>query len=86
MREIFSNTVFHYIVPETSKDKEILKDLDLPNWIKCTQLSVIEKAGEHPKNVYFITSGKIHLMDKNGLYDYGIIQEGSYFGDISLLS
>ena len=86
MREIFSNTVFHYIVPESNKDKEILKNMDLPNWIKCKHHPVIEKAGEYPKNVYFITSGKIHLMDKNGLYDYGYIQEGSYFGDISLLT
>ena len=24
-------------------------------------------------------------MDKNGLFEYGILQEGSYFGDIGLL-
>lgn len=35
--------------------------------------------------VYFLISGLVHIMDKNGLYEYGIIHEGSYFGDISLL-
>ena len=35
--------------------------------------------------VYFLISGIIHIMDKNGLYEYGIIHEGSYFGEISLL-
>lgn len=24
-------------------------------------------------------------MDKHGLYDYGLLQKGSYFGDISLM-
>lgn len=85
MREIFSNTVFHYIVPESIKDKELLKKMDLPSWIKCTHHPIVEPAGETPKNVYFITSGSIHLMDKNGLYEYGQLREGSSFGDVSLL-
>jgi signal-transduction protein with cAMP-binding, CBS, and nucleotidyltransferase domain len=85
MREIFSNTKFHYIVPESDKDKEFLKKMDLPTWIKCTNYPIVENAGETPKNVYFITSGAIHLMDNNGLYDYGILREGCCFGDVSLL-
>lgn len=30
-------------------------------------------------------SGLIHIMDKLGLYEYGLIHEGSYFGEISVL-
>ena len=37
------------------------------------------------EKVYFIISGQIHIMNKEGLYEYGILQDGSYFGDISLL-
>ena len=77
--------MFHYIVPESIKDKELLKTMDLPSWIKCTHYPIVESAGETPKNVYFITSGSIHLMDKNGLYEYGLLREGSSFGDVSLL-
>jgi len=46
---------------------------------------IIIKAGTRPKNVYFIISGQIHIMDKEGIYEYGILSDGSYFGDISLL-
>ena len=59
--------------------------MDLPNWIKYNHHPIVESAGETSKNVYFITSGEIHIMDKNGLYDYGILREGCCFGDISLL-
>jgi len=59
--------------------------MDLPSWIKCHSQPIIEEAGEYSKNVYFITSGEICLMDKNGLYHYGTVKEGSYFGDISLM-
>ena len=45
----------------------------------------IIKAGEISSKVYFILSGQIHIMSKDGQYDYGILYEGSYFGDISAL-
>ena len=45
----------------------------------------IIKQGEMSNKVYFLISGLVHIMDKNGLYEYGIIHEGSYFGEISLL-
>lgn len=45
----------------------------------------LEMSGQVSKKVYFVLSGMIHIMDKNGLYEYGIIHEGSYFGDISIL-
>ena len=37
------------------------------------------------KRVYLILKGDIHIMSKDGLYEYAILNEGSYFGDISLL-
>lgn len=42
-------------------------------------------AGQISKKVYYLMSGMIHIMDKNGIYEYGIIHEGSYFGDISAI-
>jgi CRP-like cAMP-binding protein len=48
-------------------------------------LPVFEHAGHMSEKVYFIISGQIHIMNKEGLYEYGILQDGSYFGDISLL-
>lgn len=44
-----------------------------------------EISGEKSKKVYFLISGMIHIMDKQGLYEYGIIHEGGYFGDISVI-
>lgn len=32
-----------------------------------------------------IIKGTIHLMNKECIYDYGNLEEGSYFGDISIL-
>jgi len=53
--------------------------------MKYNEEPIIEMAGNVAQNVYFIISGEIHLMNKDGLYDYGMLGEGSYFGDISLL-
>lgn len=35
--------------------------------------------------LYFIISGKVHLMNHDGLLDYAVLGDGSYFGDISAL-
>lgn len=32
-----------------------------------------------------ILSGSIYIMDSTGMYGYGILRSGSYFGDISIL-
>lgn len=32
-----------------------------------------------------ILSGAIYLMDQQGMYNYGTLKEGSYFGDLNLL-
>ena len=38
------------------------------------------------ESVNFIIKGQVHIMNKELAYEYGRIEEGSYFGDISLLS
>jgi len=47
--------------------------------------SAIIEQEKKSKNVYFILQGRVHLMNKTGMYEYGAIQEGGYFGDISAL-
>lgn len=46
---------------------------------------MVIKAGEMSSKVYFILSGEIYIMSKDGRFDYGVLSEGSYFGDISVL-
>jgi len=43
------------------------------------------KSGEVSEWVYFIMRGTVNIMDKQCLYNYGMLGEGSCFGDISLL-
>lgn len=37
------------------------------------------------EHVYFIISGTVHIMDRRGIYHYGTLNDGAYFGEISLL-
>jgi CRP-like cAMP-binding protein len=53
--------------------------------MKILDEPIMVKAGTKSKKIYFILSGNIHIMNCNGLYEYGILSDGSYFGDISLL-
>lgn len=48
-------------------------------------LPIIKSPYEISGHVYFIVAGQVHLMDSIGMYDYGILKKGSYFGDISIL-
>jgi CRP-like cAMP-binding protein len=43
------------------------------------------KAGEKSSQIFFIIKGQVLIMNKEGLFIYGILEEGSYFGDNSLL-
>jgi CRP-like cAMP-binding protein len=45
----------------------------------------IIQAFEPDNSLYLILSGSIYIMDEAGMYDYGIIHAGSYFGDIGIL-
>lgn len=63
------------------------QELDMKiTWVNGIELPVIEEAYEPSKNLYLILSGTVHIMDQAGLYNYGIIQTGSYFGDVSILT
>ena len=55
------------------------------DWLRDEELPIIEHSGKKPKNVHFILSGTAHIMNREGMYEYGLLQEGSYFGDISIL-
>jgi len=46
---------------------------------------MVIKAGEKSEKIYFILSGEIYIMSQDGRFDYGVLTEGSYFGDISVL-
>ena len=81
-RRIFKHCKFEYIVPEADDPK---KQMDQPSWIYSQEEPLIGTTGDISKKIYFILSGSIHIMNKTGFYSYGILGEGSYFGDISLL-
>ena len=34
--------------------------------------------------IYFIISGPVYLMDPDCFFEYGVLYNGSYFGEISL--
>jgi len=58
---------------------------DDDEWLRDNELPIIEFSGKKSKRVHFILEGKAHIMNKEGLYEYGILEKGSYFGDISIL-
>jgi|TARA_B110000285_G_scaffold190399_1_gene217612 hypothetical protein len=37
------------------------------------EIPVIEQSGRVSKHVYFVLSGQIHIMNKNGMYEYGLV-------------
>ena len=78
-REVLSRANFRYLAQDV-EDEE-----DAPGWIKDEQLPIIEQSGRRSKYVYFVLAGNVHIMNKEGMYEYGLIQEGGYFGDISVL-
>ena len=55
------------------------------SFIKDTEVPFMEYAGTYSSKVRFILSGQIHIMDRYGMYDYGVVSEGGYFGEISVL-
>lgn len=46
---------------------------------------IIQHSGMKSKHVFFIVSGKVHIMNSDSMIEYGVLNEGSYFGDISVL-
>ena len=69
---------FHQLVDKADKQ-------NLP-FITQNDLPALEEQDEHSKYVSFIIKGKVHIMDKTGLYEFGVLETGSYFGDISTIT
>lgn len=80
-RDIFKNCDFSYYQNSFEDDEEFIEE----EWPYRPLIPRIIKAGEYSSKVFFILSGQIHIMSKDGFCDYGILYEGSYFGDISVL-
>jgi len=55
------------------------------DWPAKKDTPIIIKADQMSDKVYFILSGQIHIMSEDGQFDYGTLNEGSVFGDISIL-
>lgn len=80
------NCHFDFVAQRYKVDeKEYKKCREVPDWIEVKEDTAFIRADDMSKNVHFIISGKVHIMDKDGLYLYGSIGEGAMFGEISLL-
>lgn len=64
---------------------DIARIQETAEWPEREIMPQIITSGTKSQKVYFLMSGLIHIMDKHGLYEYGLIHEGSYFGDISVI-
>ena len=53
-------------------------------WYDKPSKPAILEAGKISDKIYFIVQGPIYLMDSQCLFEYGVLEDGSYFGDISL--
>lgn len=98
-RNLFTETEFKYyglsskrITNDKLKMKHKIRldemededDIFLP-FIRDQDIPYLSRAGEKSKKVHFILQGNVHVMNSNGIYDYAMIQEGGYYGDISTL-
>lgn len=45
----------------------------------------IVREGELGKEIYFISRGKVEITSNNGTKNHGILEDGDYFGDLSLM-
>ena len=82
-RKVLKKCELVYIVPSSEEERRNKQKDDL---IRISDDNpVVVQAGSVSKKVYFIISGHIHIMDKDGIFLYGTIREGSCFGEISLL-
>ena len=82
-REVISKCQIRYFQNESLNTLE--KDKVYEEWPMRQNLPELIKAGQKSKKIFFILQGQIHIMNKSGMFDYGILEDGSYFGDISTL-
>ena len=67
------------------EDREEMQDYT-NYWFARKETCIMQNAGEKSKCIYFIISGEVHIMNKSGILKYGTLSEGSYFGDLSVMS
>jgi voltage-gated potassium channel len=46
---------------------------------------LIAREGEIGKEIYFLSHGKVEIVSENGEENYGTLEDGDYFGDLSLV-
>lgn len=85
MREMVNSSEFLYYTAQQDRDYEdpYFYQFDTKN--SKDNLPVIIEAFEKSNDLFVILEGHIHIMDMAGMYDYGVISKGSYFGDINIL-
>ena len=66
-REIFNNAKFHYLGQKVQQEEENC------DWLRDEELPIIEHSGKKPENVHFILSGTAHIMNREGMYEYGLL-------------
>ena len=65
------------------EDKEALSFGCVSSFTLVINMKVIYSEGDHPRELYFISSGRCSLVYKS--YVFKTIVERSYFGDIDIL-
>lgn len=46
---------------------------------------LIARAGEVGKEIFFLSHGKVEILSEDGDENYGTLEDGDYFGDLSLI-
>ncbi len=46
---------------------------------------MIARAGEIGKEIFFLSHGKVEILSEDGGENYGTLEDGDYFGDLSLI-
>lgn len=78
-RDIFNNSKFNYLGQKAEQEDEKC------DWLKDEELPIIEHSSLKSEQIHFILSGTVHIMNSDAMYEYAVLQDGNYFGDISIL-
>lgn len=78
-RELILNSTFRYFTAQ--------QEADLPDDYNKSALDqpLLIEAHKSDNDLFLVLSGHIYIMDSTGMYGYGMIKSGSYFGDTSIL-
>lgn len=53
-------------------------------WFDKPQKPIILESGTKSDKLYLLITGPVYIMDPKCKFEYGILENGSYFGDISI--